>query len=88
MRHEKIVKIRFLHMEETQSNLLILQMKKVRPREGSQLFEAVVSKCSLQATCLRIPQGCCENRQVRAGSPGNPTAAWAAGLGLPLSMLL
>lgn len=41
MRHEKIVKIRFLHMEETQSNLFILQMKKVKPREGSQLVEAV-----------------------------------------------
>lgn len=62
--------IRFLHMEETQSNLLILPMKKARPRDGCQLFEALIPKCTLQATCFRTPQSCCRSTDARPHKSG------------------
>lgn len=61
----------FLHMEETQSNLILL-MKKLRPREGSQLFEAVVPKHTLQAACLRLPQSCCQSTEGRKSGQEAP----------------
>lgn len=69
--------IRFLHMEETQSNLLILPMKKLKPREGSQLFEALIPECTLQAACFRTPQSCCQSTDARPDKSGQEARqAW------------
>ena len=90
-RHERRVKISILHMEETQASLPVLQMRKLRPREESKLFEAVVPKCSLQTTCLRIPQGSWQRIGTRAlGAAQKPPEGLGermAGQGPPLGML-
>lgn len=77
------VQIRFLHVEETQSNLLISQMNKLRPSG-----EVRCSRQWLQsAVCRHLPQNppgpLSENRHPgpptsgQEGS-GRPTGAWAA----------
>lgn len=65
-------------MEETQSNLLILPMKKLKPREGSQLFEALIPECTLQAPAsgppravVRVQMPGLTNQGRKPGRPGS-----------------